>query len=99
MRAKSPHDSALGDHHLGCLNMAEGIWDGDRLSVLMLVSLPLLMELFMSPGGPDPFFFPKDSIFKFHERRTSGMISKHGLLGNISKSKVKQPLLFTACDS
>lgn len=51
-------------------SMAERIMDGDRLSVLTPVSLPLLMELLMSSEGPGlmtspnpAFFFFRDSVF------------------------------------
>lgn len=44
-------------------SMAERIMDGDRLSVLTPVSLPLLMELLMSSEGPGLMTSPNPSFF------------------------------------
>lgn len=50
-------------------SMAERIMNGDRLSVLTPVSLPLLMELLMSSEGPglmtspNPAFFSSETQF------------------------------------
>lgn len=79
--------------------------NGDRLSVLTPVSLPLLMELLMSSEGPGlmtspnpSFFFFRDSVFNSVNTGLQEWFQTWPLYGGGDTSKVEQLPVFTTCD-